>query len=68
MKKTRNTQLVFAILFLLAAVSFTFGDTGIRWSWRETPAVAAIFVVVSLVFWGFFAVNTMKLHRHQNHA
>lgn len=59
----RNSQFVSAVVFLLLAVSFTFDDNGVWWTWRNTPIVGAILAAVSLVFWMFFARRAMKVHR-----
>lgn len=53
MKTFRNTQFVSAVVFLLLAVSFTLGNDGVQWIWKETPVVGAISAAVSFVFWGF---------------
>ncbi|WP_207344087.1 hypothetical protein [Arthrobacter sp. E3] len=67
MNRLRNAQLVSAIVFLLAAVAFTFEDTGIYWAWSDTPVVGAILVVISLIFWVFFVLNMLRTHRTESH-
>jgi hypothetical protein len=64
----RNAQFVSAVVFLLMAVSFTFGDNGVWWTWSNTPVVGAILVAVSLVFWVLFARRAMKVHRSRSES
>lgn len=66
MKQFRNAQFVAAIVFLLAAVSFTFGNEGAKWMWRDTPVVGASLAVVSVFFWVLFAWQATKSHPRDN--
>ncbi len=63
MKKIRNAQLFSAVVFLLTAVAFLFGDSDIQWAWRDNPIVGVILAAVSLVFWGFFAWSVIRIRR-----
>lgn len=66
MKRFRNAQFVFAIVFLLAAASFTFGNEGAQWMWKDTPIVGAILAVLSFFFWVLFAWKATKSHRRDS--
>lgn len=58
------SQFVTGVVFLLGAASFTFGDAGVHWMWRDTSAVAGILVVVSLICWVSLAREVTHRHPH----
>lgn len=64
MKLVRRWQFVTGLVFLLGAASFTFDDAGAHWMWRDTPVVAGIFLLVSVICWVSLVQQVAPHRRH----
>lgn len=65
MKFLHTWQFPTGLAFLLGAGSFTLDGAGAHWMWRETPAVAGIFLLISLICW---VLLTRRVAAHRSHG
>ena len=57
--RKRSLMMAFGILFTLWAVTVRFDGAKVVWMWSGTPVIAAVFLIIGLVFWvGYF--NTAR--------
>lgn len=59
----RSAVFVSAVVFTLAALAFTFDESGVQWAWAEMPQVALALGLVGAGFWVAFVRRA--LHRER---
>lgn len=58
--KRRNLFMSLTLMCGFLAIGFQFMPEGIQWIWQSSPAVAALLVVLSLVF-GILWIRSQRL-------